>query len=100
MIRSRLLHNLGKYILLSETELLNNSSVSFNVLLSKVAKEVLSVTNHLGETSLRVEVLWVLLHVLGKLVDSGSENCDLYLGRTGILLIDLVFSNEGGLSFL
>ena len=87
-------------ILLSETEALDKSSVSFDVLLCKVCKKLLSVTNHLRETSLRVEVLGVLLHVLGELVDSGCKNCNLNLGRTCVLLIDLVLLNEGCLFFL
>ena len=57
-------------------------------------------TNHLGQASLRVEVLGVLLHVLGELIDSGCKNSNLNLGRTSILLIDLVLLNKGGLCFL
>ena len=86
--------------LLSEAELLDNSSVSFDILLSEVVKELLSVSNHLGKTSLRVEVLGVLLHVLGEAVDSIGKDSNLNLGRTGILLIDLVLSDDGGLGFL
>ena len=90
----------GSKILLSETEALNKSSVSFDILLCKVCKKLLSVTNHLGETSLRVEVLGVLLHVLGELIDSGCKNSNLNLGRTCVLLVDLVMLNKGSLSFL
>ncbi len=86
--------------LLSETESPNNLSVSLDILFSEVVKKLLSVTNHLGKTSLRVEVLGVLLHVLGKAVNSVCENSNLYLGRTGISLVDLKFLNEGGLCFL
>ena len=57
-------------------------------------------SNHLGKTSLRVEVLGVLLHVLGEAVDSIGKDSNLNLGRTGILLIDLVLSDDGGLGFL
>ena len=86
--------------LLSETESLDNCSVSLDILLHKIGKELLSVSYHLRKTSLRVEVLGVLLHVLGKLVDSGCKNSDLYLGRTGISLIDLVLFDKSGLCFL
>ena len=57
-------------------------------------------TYHLGKTSLRVEVLGVLLHMLGELVDSSSKNSDLYLGRTCVSLIDLVLFDKSGLCFL
>ena len=87
-------------ILLSETEALDKSSVSFDILLCKICKKLLSVTNHLGETSLRVEVLGVLLHVLGELIDSGCKNSNLNLGRTCVLLVDLVLLDESRLLFL
>ena len=90
----------SKQKLLSETELLDNSSVSFDILLCEVVKELLSVTNHLGKTSLRMEVLGVLLHMLGKAIDSISKNSYLNLGRTGVLLVDLVLSDDGGFCFL
>ena len=57
-------------------------------------------TNHLGKSSLRVEILGVLLHVLGEAVDSIGKDSDLYLGRACVLLVDLVLSDNGGLCFL
>ena len=94
--------SLGKRALglLSESESLDDSSVSLDILLHKVSKKLLSVTNHLGKSSLRMEVLGVLLHVLGEGVNSIGKDSDLYLGRTGVILIDLVLSDEGGLCFL
>ena len=86
--------------LLSEAELLDNSSVSFDILLSKIVKELLSVTNHLRETSLRMEILGVLLHMLGKGVDSIGKNSNLYLRRTCVILIDFVLSDDGSFRFL
>jgi len=58
------------------------------------------VSYHLGKTSLRVEILRILLHVLGKAVDSIGKDSDLYLGRAGVSLVDLVLSDDSGLSFL
>ena len=86
--------------LLSETESLNYRTVSLDILLCKVIKKLLSVTNHLGKTSLRVEVLGVLLHVLGEAVNSIGEDSNLYLGRAGVILVDLVLSDDGGFGFL
>jgi len=97
MLRSRFAR---KLLLLSETELLNYCSVSFDILLSKVVKELLSVTNHLRKTSLRVEILGVLLHMLGKAVNSIGEDSNLNLGRTCVSLIDFVLFNDGGFCFL
>ena len=102
IIRSRVRTSLGKRgaKLLSEAELLDNSSVSLNILLSEVVEKLLSVTNHLGKTSLRVEVLRILLHVLGEAVDSIGKDSDLNLGRTCVLLVDFVLSDDGGFCFL
>ena len=86
--------------LLSQAQSLNYGSVSFDILLSQVIEKLLSVTYHLGETSLRMEILGVLLHVLGKGVDSVGQNRYLYLGRTGVLLIDLVLCDNGGFGLL
>ena len=47
-----------------------------------------------------MEILGVLLHVLGKAVDSVGKNSNLNLGRTGISLIDFVLFNDSGLGFL
>ena len=57
-------------------------------------------SNHLGKTSLRMEILRILLHMLGKAVDSIGKDSDLYLGRAGVILVDLVLSDDGGLGFL
>ena len=86
--------------LLSETESLNYRTVSLDILLCKVIKKLLSVSNHLGKTSLRMEILRILLHVLGKAVDSIGKDSDLYLGRASVVLVDLVLSDDGGLGFL
>ena len=86
--------------LLSETESLNYRTVSLDILLCKVIKKLLSVSNHLGKTSLRMEILRILLHVHGKAVDSIGKDSDLYLGRAGVVLVDLVLSDDGGLGFL
>ena len=87
-------------LLLSEAESLNYASVSFDILLSKVIKELLSVTNHLGKTSLRVEILRILLHVLCEGVDSIGKDSNLNLGRACVSLIDFVLFNDSSLGFL
>ena len=72
--------------LLTETELLYDSTVSVDVLLLELTEEVTSVTNHLEKTSSGVVILLVDLQMFGKVVDSLGENCDLNLRRTSIVL--------------
>ena len=56
-------------------------------------------TYHLQKTTAGVVILLVNLDVLSQLVDSLGENCDLYLGRTGILLVQTVSLDYGCLFF-
>ena len=86
--------------LLSETKLLDDRSVSLDILLSEVSKKLLSVTNHLRETSLRVEILGISLHMLGKSIDSAGKECNLHLRRTSIVLALCMSSNDLLLEFL
>ena len=50
--------------------------------------------------SVFMEILGILLHMLGEGVDSIGEDSNLYLGRAGVVLVDLVLSDDGGLGFL
>jgi hypothetical protein len=85
--------------LLSQTQLSDDRTVSLDILLRQVSKQILSVTNHLGQTSLRVEVLGVLLQMFGEGVDSLGENGNLYLGRTGVVFTGLVGFDESCFGF-
>ena len=81
-------------LLLSQTELFNDSSVSFDVHLLKVVKKISSVTNHLEEAATAVVILMIALQVLSEVSDSVSKNCDLNLGRAGVAFVDGVLFNN------
>lgn len=66
--------------LLTKTELFDNSTVSVDVFLLEIRKEVTSMTNHLEKTSSGVVVVFVFFKVCGKVVDSLSENSNLHFG--------------------
>ena len=85
--------------LLTETELLNDSSVALDIGLLEVAEKVSSVSDHLLETSAAVVVLVVSLEVLGEVADSSGEDSDLYLRRTGVSLMSSVCENDFVLLF-
>ena len=57
-------------------------------------------TAHLEQTTVGMEVLGVLLHVLGQAVDAVGENSDLNFGGTGVALVGRVLSNNLVLFFL
>ena len=83
------------YYLFSQIQTGNDLSVSFDVLGLEVVEEVSSLTYHLKKASSGVMILLVYLEVLGKVVDSLSEDSDLYLGRTSIGLVSSVsFDNS------
>lgn len=79
---------------LSETEFLDYSTVSLDVLLLKVSEEVASVSDHLEKTAAAVVVLLVGLQVLVESYDPVCEDRDLHLGRAGIALVDSVLFDE------
>ena len=81
-------------LLLSQTELLNDSSVSFDVNLLEVVEEVSSGTDHLEETTAAVIVLVVALEVLGEVSYSLGKDSDLNLGRTCVTLVSCVLFNN------
>ena len=84
--------------LLTDTELLNNSTVALNVFSLEVIQQAATLTYQVGQCTLGVEVLAVLLEVLGKVVDTEGEQGDLALCSTGVLGVVAILSKE--LSFL
>ena len=81
--------------LLTETQLLDDCTVTSNIVLLEVRKKISSVTNHLQEATATVVVLVISLHVLGQVVDAVGQKCDLNLGRTGITFVDGVLFDDG-----
>ena len=81
--------------LLTETELLNDSSVALDIGLLEVAEKVSSVSYHLLKAAAAVVVLVVSLEVLGESVDAIGKDRDLNLGRTCVALVGLVLVNNG-----
>ena len=84
-------------VLLSQSELADDSTVTLNVCLLEVVEEVSSVTDHLLKSAAAVEVFLVSLEVRGEVVDAGGEESDLYLGGTRIAFVGCVLLNESEL---
>ena len=70
--------------LLSDVQLRNDGTVSFDILLLQVVQQISAVSHHFQHTSAAVMVLLVHLQMLGQLIDSGGQNGDLNLRRTGV----------------
>ncbi len=86
--------------LLSDTELLNNRSVTCDVLLLEVAEKISSVTYHLKKTTSWVMVVLVSLEMFVEVVDSLCENCNLNLGRACVALVCSILLDDWKLFFL
>ena len=86
--------------LLTQTELLDDRAVTLDIVLLEVCEEVSSVADHLEKAAAAVVVLVVRLHVLGQVVDTVGQKCDLYFGRTGITFVNSVLFNDGLLCVL
>ena len=80
--------------LLSQAELFYDSAVALDVNFLKICKQVAAMADHLEKASAGVVVLLVLLHMLGKGLDSVGQDRDLDLGRTGVALMGLVLFDD------
>ena len=88
------------YALLSQTQLLDDRTVTLDILGCEVLEQTSSMTNHTEQTSVAVEVLFVELQMLGQGVDAVGEYGDLNLRGTGIALVHLVLLDDLLLDFL
>ena len=77
-------------ILLSDTELCDDSSVALDVLLCQVIEHLSSLTDHLQQTAAAVVILLVDLQVLCELSDALCEDGDLNLRRTCVVVVQLI----------
>ena len=80
--------------LLSQTELCNDSTVSFDILLHEIVEEILSLTNHFEKTATAVVVVGVLLQMFGKVRNSLGEDSDLDFRRAGVAFVDSVVNDD------
>lgn len=80
--------------LFTQTEFFDDGTISFDILLCQIAKQILSVTNHFKQTALRMEILGIFLHVLGEHIDAVGENGNLHLGRTCVVFTGSVVRDD------
>ena len=86
--------SLRTILLLSQTELCNDSTVALDIYLLEITEKVLSVTDHLLKAAAAVCVVVVLFEVFGEVLDSVGQKCDLNFGRTRVALVSLVLVDD------
>ena len=77
-------------LLLSQAELLNDCSVTLDILLLQVCEHAAALTYHLQQTTTGMVIMLVLLQMLGELLNALSQDSDLYFRGTGIGLMGTV----------
>lgn len=77
-------------LLLSEAELLDDGTVTVDVLLLEIVQKITTLTDHFEKAATGVVIIVVGLQVLGEVGNSLCENGDLYLGRTCVTLVHSV----------
>ena len=83
--------------LLTQTQSLNDSTVAVDVALLQVVQEGTTLTYKTGQGTLGAVVLAVLLHVLGEVLDTECEQCDLALSATSVCSTLTIGGEELGL---
>ena len=82
------------YGLLTDSELFDDSTVSFNIVFLQISQKVSSVTYHFKKAAVRMAILRVNLKVSVKLVDSGGEKSYLHLRKSGFSLMKGIIDNN------
>lgn len=79
--------------LFTDAQTSNQGTVTFNIHLHQVIKHTSSLTYHLQQATTGMVILFVGSQVLGQIVDSLCENCDLYLWRTSVTLVRCILAD-------
>jgi len=80
--------------LLTDTELFDDSTIALDVFGFEVVQHATTFTYESGQCALCTEVLAVLLEVLGEVVDTEGEECNLALSTTGVLCVVAVLCEQ------
>jgi hypothetical protein len=78
-------------MLLAQPQPLDDFSVSFCVVVLEIGQMPSPLANQLVQAASRVIVVFVQLQMLGQLADPGGQQRNLYLWRTSVTRVDIVF---------
>ena len=87
---------LSAFSLLTETEFFDDSTVALNVFCLQIIQHAAAFSNQCGQCTLCTEILTIVFKVLGEVVDTEGEECDLALSRTGVFSVIAVLSEQLG----
>lgn len=85
---------LSAFGLLTDVELFDDSTIALDVFAFEIIEHATTLTYQCRQSALGTEVLAVVFEVLGEVVDTESEECDLALSATGVLGVFAVLSEE------
>jgi len=81
-------------VLLSDVQLIDYRTVTLNVNLGKIVKQVTAMSDHLEKTAAAVVVLFVILQMLCEIVDAFCENSNLNFRAAGVAFMYGVLCNN------
>src|SRR3954453_5152497 len=84
----------GSWVLPAQTQAFDQCAVTLHVLLLQIAQQPTTAADELQQTTLGVEVVPVLLHVLGQIVDAPLEQRDLHFGRPRVAIAGGVVADD------
>ena len=77
-------------ILLTDTQLGDQSTVTVDVLVCQIVQHLAALTDHHQQTTTGVVVMLVGTQVLGQLVDASGQDGDLNFGGAGVAFVGSV----------
>jgi len=80
--------------LLAQAEATNQVTVALDVLVGQVLQQLSALADHLEQAGAGVVVLFMGLKVIGKVLDTGGQQCNLNLRGTGVTFAGLVLVND------
>ena len=85
--------------LFAKVQLLQQLVILWQIVPLQIIEELATARGHLEKPTARVKVLPVRAQMLGQVIDSSGEQCDLDLGRAGILVVSLIFVDDFGFNY-
>lgn len=80
--------------LVTKLEALDQAAVTIDILAFEIIEHTTTFTDHQKQTAIGMEIVLVLLHVGGQVVDTGGQESDLNFRGTSVTLMGRVLGND------